>query len=43
MCDTIELLQSKNADEEWVNLMKEAYETGIPIEMVKEFLSKYRE
>jgi len=38
--ETIELLLDKNNDEEWVNLMEEAYKIGIPIEEVKEFLLK---
>ncbi|MDP1442509.1 anti-repressor SinI family protein [Priestia megaterium] len=40
MLDTTKLLLDKNTDEEWVNLMEEAYEIGIPIEEVKEFLLK---
>lgn len=40
MRETTKLLLDKNTDEEWVKLMEEAYEIGIPIEEVKEFLLK---
>jgi hypothetical protein len=38
--DPTKLLLDKKTDEEWVRLMEEAYEIGIPIEEVKEFLLK---
>ncbi|MGP0690219.1 anti-repressor SinI family protein [Priestia aryabhattai] len=43
MCDMNNLFLERNLDEEWIEIMKEAYRMGISIKEVKEFLTSNKE